>query len=205
LPNTKQSSLDKTTSAPFVELNPTASLSQSIIVTRHKSIEGCSVVNATPDSDNSRIGQIYYEEPPNISKTQWVVWCGLNSEQDAMARRLGDECVSIYGSLSMTEKMERWDEFASGRVPVLLTKASMFGFGINMQFSSHQIFLGLSDSFETYYQAVRRQWRFGQVNPVDVYIVTATNEGAVTENIKRKERDASRLAEGMIRACQKAA
>src|SRR5690348_5895366 len=94
--------------------------------------------------------------------------------------------------------------FAAGDIRVLVTKPSIAGFGMNWQHCRNVQFLGLSDSYEQFYQAVRRCWRFGQKKPVDCYIVTAANEGAVTENIKRKERDAQRLAEGMIRACQAA-
>lgn len=132
-------------------------------------------------------------------KSKWVIWCGLNDEQDQIAEALGDDCVSIYGSLSNEEKMDRYKKFESGKASVLVTKVSMFGFGINMQFSHQAIFLGLNDSWEMYYQAVRRQWRFGQKNKVNVYVITSTAEGAVVKNIERKEADAERMASEMIK------
>jgi SNF2 family DNA or RNA helicase len=76
------------------------------------------------------------------------------------------------------------------RVPVLITKPSIFGFGLNLQQCRNVAFVGLSDSFESYYQSVRRCWRFGQKRTVHAHIITSELEGAVVANIKRKEADA---------------
>lgn len=138
------------------------------------------------------------EQPLTTWRPQWVVWCNLNGEQDALAAKLGNACVSIYGSLAPEEKMRRYSRFVAGEVPVLLSKPSIFGWGLNMQFSHHALFLGLSDSYEAFYQATRRQWRFGQRAAVEVYIVTAETEGRVVANIKRKEQDADRMAASMV-------
>jgi DNA modification methylase len=81
---------------------------------------------------------------------------------------------------------------------VLISKPSIAGFGLNMQVCHNMIFVGLSDSFESYYQAVRRCWRFGQKQAVDVYIITSRTEGAVVKNIQRKEADAERMAASMV-------
>ena len=70
---------------------------------------------------------------------------------------------------------------------------------MNWQQCSKMIFVGLSDSFESYYQAVRRCWRFGQEKPVDVYIVTSDAEGCVKDNIERKQRDAERMTSELVR------
>jgi len=81
---------------------------------------------------------------------------------------------------------------------VLVTKGSIFGFGLNLQSCHNVVFLGLSDSYEQFHQAIRRCWRFGQKSEVDCYIVTSSAEGEVVKNIKRKEADAQRMAEEMV-------
>lgn len=87
--------------------------------------------------------------------------------------------------------------FGSGR-KILISKASIFGYGMNFQNCHKVVFCGLSDSFEQVYQAVRRCWRFGQVNPVDAYIVTSEAEGAVVRNINRKQADFDRMSARMV-------
>jgi len=134
----------------------------------------------------------------------WLIWCNLNRESEAAARIIPD-AVELRGSDEREDKAAKMLDFASGGIRVLVTKPSIAGFGMNWQHCPNVQFLGLSDSYEQFYQAIRRCWRFGQTKPVHCFIVTASNEGAVTENIKRKERDASKLAEGMIKACQRAA
>ena len=81
---------------------------------------------------------------------------------------------------------------------ILISKPSIFGFGLNLQHCSKVIFVGLSDSYEQFYQAVRRSWRFGQKKVVDCYIITSSIEGAVVANIKRKEKQAKKMGEGMV-------
>jgi hypothetical protein len=131
----------------------------------------------------------------------WIIWCNLNSESESATKIIPD-AVELRGSEDREDKAAKMLDFSSGNIRVLVTKPSIAGFGMNWQHCHNVQFLGLSDSYEQFYQAIRRCWRFGQTKPVDCYIVTATNEGAVTENIKRKERDAAALAEGMVRACQ---
>jgi hypothetical protein len=88
--------------------------------------------------------------------------------------------------------------FTAARYRVLVTKPSIAGFGMNWQHCANMAFVGLSDSYEQFYQAVRRCWRFGQKQPVNVYVITAETEGAVVANIKRKEADAMKMAENMV-------
>lgn len=127
----------------------------------------------------------------------WLVWCNLNSESDA-AIAIIPRATEIRGANSLEEKEERMLGFSNGEIGVLVTKPSICGWGMNWQHCPNVVFLGLSDSYEQFYQAVRRCWRFGQKNKVHCYIVTSSNEGAVTENIKRKERDAAKMAEEMV-------
>lgn len=129
----------------------------------------------------------------------WIVWCGLNAESEAVARAIPG-AVEITGSDAPDVKAERMAAFSSGDVRVLVTKPSIAGWGMNWQHCANVIFLGLSDSWEQYYQAVRRCYRFGQQRPVNVYRVTAENEGAVLANIERKERQAAEMMDGMVDA-----
>jgi len=89
-------------------------------------------------------------------------------------------------------------DFLSGKTRVLVSKPRMFGYGLNLQCCHQMAFVGLSDSWEQYYQAVRRSWRFGQSETVHVHIIAAESEGAVVANIKRKDADANAMAEEMI-------
>lgn len=126
---------------------------------------------------------------------RWIVWCDLNSEQDALEAAFGDECISIYGSLDADEKESRLNRFIAGEGRILLGKVSIFGFGINLQSVCRMAFVGVTDSWESYYQAVRRCWRFGQKRPVKVHLFASEAEGAVAKNLARKEADAKTLAE----------
>lgn len=126
---------------------------------------------------------------------RWIVWCELNAEQDALAVELGSACLSVYGSLDPDEKVSRYEKWRSGEARILLTKPSIFGFGVNMQQCARMAFVGVTDSWESYYQAVRRCYRFGQTRPVQVHVFASELEGEVVRNLERKEADARRMAE----------
>lgn len=136
-------------------------------------------------------------EIANATKEQVLVWCDLNSESKALTEAIRD-AVEVEGSMSLEEKEKGITGFLTGENRVLVSKPSIAGFGINAQNAHIEIFVGLSDSFESYYQAVRRCWRFGQDKPVDVYIIISDAEGAVKENIQRKQRDAERMTDELI-------
>lgn len=131
-------------------------------------------------------------EIANGTKEQVLVWCDLNSESAALTEAI-DGAVEVEGSMALDEKEARIVGFLDGSNRVLVSKPSIAGFGINAQNAHIEIFVGLSDSFEAYYQAVRRCWRFGQDQPVDVYIIISDAEGAVKANIQRKQADAERM------------
>lgn len=131
-------------------------------------------------------------------REQWVVWCALNDEGRGIARALGEEAVLIEGSDSEAEKIEREATWRAGRARVLVTKPRIFGLGMNWQHCAHMLFLGLGDSYEQYYQAIRRCWRFGQLSPVEVTIVTGDIEGEVVANVRRKEREAATAADAVV-------
>jgi hypothetical protein len=132
----------------------------------------------------------------NATDDQWIVWCDLNAESD-MLRRMIDGAVEVKGSDDNRHKEESMLGFADGKIRVLVSKPSICGFGMNFQRCNNMAFVGLSDSFESYYQATRRCWRFGQKSPVNVHVITSEMEGNVVRNIQRKERDAKRMADRM--------
>lgn len=137
----------------------------------------------------------------NADMDQWLVWCNLNSEADALKALIPD-AVEIRGSDQPDVKERAAVDFAAGRIRVLISKPLIFGMGLNFQRCHKIAFVGLSDSFEQYYQSVRRCWRFGQEHPVDVRIITADTEGAVAQNIQRKEKQFEEMLRGMIAVTQ---
>jgi DNA modification methylase/superfamily II DNA or RNA helicase len=133
----------------------------------------------------------------NGSSDQWIVWCGLNSESEQLAASIPDS-VEVKGNDDAQEKAQSLLDFADGKIRVLVTKPSIGGFGMNFQRCHNQAFVGLSDSFEELYQAVRRCWRFGQKKAVNVFLVTADVEYVVVSNIKRKEEEADKMQQAMV-------
>lgn len=136
-----------------------------------------------------------------IENEQWLIWCGFNDEQDAICKQLeeaGISYTSVYGSLSPDEKEERIIAFQDGRVQVMVSKPSILGFGLNLQNCHNVIFVGLSDSFESYYQSVRRVYRFGQKKPVNVYIVLSEVEREIFDNVMNKEKQAKHMQQELI-------
>lgn len=132
----------------------------------------------------------------NLSDQSWVVWCDLNAEGDALTTAIRG-AVQISGADDSDVKEKRLHDFAHGKIRVLVSKPSICGFGLNWQHCNHMAFVGVTDSFEAYYQAVRRCWRFGQTKPVNVHIFASNLEGAIVSNLKRKEADAKTMADAM--------
>lgn len=132
----------------------------------------------------------------NSSAEQWLVWCDLNDESNRL-HELINESVEVKGSDKPEHKSESMLAFSDGRIKALVTKPSIAGFGMNWQNCHNMIFTGLSDSYEQYYQAVRRCWRFGQERPVNVYIIISQKEGCVKENIERKQADFLKMQKEM--------
>lgn len=127
---------------------------------------------------------------------QWLVWCDLNKEGDTLEQMIGGG-INVQGSDPDKKKTETMTHFSTGELRCLISKPSIAGWGMNWQGCHNMIFTGLSDSYEAYYQAVRRCWRFGQDHPVDVYIVISSKEGCVTQNIERKQKDFVRMQREM--------
>ena len=133
----------------------------------------------------------------NASDEPWVIWCNLNDESEALTRAIHG-AVEVRGSDSQEVKERRLADFSARNTRVMVTKTSIAGFGLNWQHCRNVAFVGLSDSWESYYQAIRRCWRFGQEQTVHVHVISSDIEGAVVANIKRKEEDAEKMAAEML-------
>lgn len=130
----------------------------------------------------------------NGNDRPWIVWCDLNDEGDALRKAIPD-AVEIRGSDDADTKEQRLIDFAAGRIRVLVTKPSIAGWGLNWQHCRDVAFVGVTDSYEAYYQAVRRCWRFGQKKEVNVHVIASESEGSVVANIRRKEAIANAMAD----------
>ena len=133
----------------------------------------------------------------NTSSDNWLVWCDLNDEAN-LANKLIDSSVNVQGSDSDEYKAKNMLDFANGDLKCLITKPKIAGYGMNWQICHKVIFLGLSDSFEAFYQAIRRCWRFGQTEDVDVYVIISYCEGAVLDNVQRKQDEAEKMKQNLI-------
>ena len=133
----------------------------------------------------------------NKSNENFLVWCDLNIESEALRKAIPG-CVEVKGSDTPEHKEKSMLDFAAGKIKCMVSKPSICGFGMNFQICHNMAFVGLSDSFEQYFQAVRRCWRFGQKHPVDVHVITSEAECAVVDNIKRKEREAAVMIASMV-------
>lgn len=127
----------------------------------------------------------------------WLLWAGRNDEADFLAREIPG-AVNVHGSMSPEEKAEHLLAFARGQIRVLVTKTSIAGFGMNWQRCARTAFVGLSDSYEQYFQAIRRLYRYGQTRDVHAHIVLTDIEQPIAENVHRKEREAEQLIAELV-------
>ncbi|MGC8534901.1 MAG: helicase-related protein [Rhizomicrobium sp.] len=133
----------------------------------------------------------------------WVIWCHTNYEADALSARIKD-AVEVRGSMSIEAKEDALEAFATGRVQRIITKPSVAGFGCNWQHCARMAFIGQSFSYETWYQAVRRCWRFGQTQPVHVHLAVADGEDQIGAVIDRKGAAHVRMKRMMSAAMRRA-
>jgi hypothetical protein len=126
-----------------------------------------------------------------------LIWCELNAESAAITKAIPD-AVEVKGSDSPEVKTDRLLGFAEGRYRVLVTKPSIAGFGMNWQHCNRVVFAGATHSYEQFYQAIRRCWRFGQGRPVTVHLIQAEADQAIAQNLARKSAAAEELAESML-------
>lgn len=126
-----------------------------------------------------------------------VVWCHMNREGDLLEKAIPG-AVQVSGADSDEEKEGKFIAFASGEARVLITKPKIGGFGLNWQHCARVIYFP-SHSYEQYYQAVRRCWRFGQKRSVTVDVVATEGERGVMENLRRKATAADRMFDALVR------
>jgi len=134
----------------------------------------------------------------NQSNEQYIIWCGIDLEADTLTKLINN-CVNVKGKNTPEEKQDSFAKFVSGEIKVLITKPKIGGFGLNFQHAHDMIFFGLSDSYEMYYQCIRREYRFGQKFPVNVLIALAGNESVIFDNVLRKEQDAKTMSDEVIK------
>ena len=137
----------------------------------------------------------------NNSTECWAVWCNTNQEADELQDAIPD-AVEIRGSDSPDSKEVMINEFSTGRARVIISKPSIAGRGLNWQHCHHHIFVGLSYSFEDFYQAMRRGYRFGQKNEFHCHIVQAETEGAIMREIRRKMEQHETMRDAMRHSAQ---
>lgn len=127
----------------------------------------------------------------------WLIWCHLNDEAEILASLISGS-VNVQGSDKPEIKSANMLKFSNGEIRVLISKAKICGFGMNWQHCARMAFVGLDDSFEKFYQAVRRCFRFGQKRNVQVHLFVAENEGQVLNNLKRKEQQNHDMSANMV-------
>lgn len=133
----------------------------------------------------------------NNSGDSCVVWCYLNDESRALKLAIPD-AIEVTGGDTAEQKEDALMGFADGRYRVIITKPSIAGFGMNWQHCNHQVFVGVDHSFEKFYQAVRRCWRFGQTRDVTIDIIAAETESRIVANIERKQRQSDSMMQNII-------
>lgn len=131
------------------------------------------------------------------AENPWVIWCNYNDEGELLAKLIPD-AVEVAGRHSTDAKEEMLTDFTRGSVRVLITKAKIGGFGLNWQHCNNTAIFP-TDSWEQWYQMIRRFYRFGQKKKVNVHAVYSAGESAVVSNLERKESDSHELFEAMAR------
>lgn len=126
----------------------------------------------------------------------WIVWCHTNDESDLLVESIAD-AVGLYGSEHPDIKRDKLIAFSEKRIRVLVTKPSIAGFGMNWQHCARQAWVGLSYSYESFYQAVRRCWRYGQERPVVIHYVGTDKDAGVIAALQRKAKDFDSMADEM--------
>ena len=134
----------------------------------------------------------------NNPNDQFLVWCNYNDESDLLHKEIEDS-YEVKGSDDDMHKENGMIGFANGNVKILVSKPSICGFGMNWQNCHKMIFCGLSDSYEQFYQAIRRCYRFGQKEQVDVYVITSEAESSILENIKNKQQNHELMSREMLK------
>lgn len=154
----------------------------------------------TSEARAAKLAEIVSAEPGE----PWVIWVETDYDADAVRESI-PEAIEVRGSMAIERKEERLQAFAKGEARILLSKPSICGFGLNWQHCARMAFMGLSFSYESFYQAVRRCWRFRQKRAVDVHVVCADTEEAIWQVVSRKAGDHDAMKREMTAAMARAA
>jgi hypothetical protein len=146
-----------------------------------------------------RVAEIVNAEPNEF----WIVWCDTDYDAGAL-RAVIPGAVEVSGSMLIDVKEDRLAAFARGEIRILITKPSIAGFGLNFQHCARMAFMGLSFSYESFYQSVRRCWRFRQTRDVDAHVVCADTESAIWDIVSRKAGDHSAMKSEMAASMARA-
>lgn len=146
------------------------------------------VRKASVDDRVSAAAELVAREP----EEQWLIWGTLNAETDALTRAIPG-AVQVSGSDAAEIKEQRIIDFLDGKTRALVSKTSILGFGINGQVCTRQAFSGADWSFESWYQAVRRSWRFGQTRPVHAHMIRTSADGRIVDGMRRKQEEHQRM------------
>ena len=146
-----------------------------------------------------RAAKLVTEEPDE----PWLIWCGLNAEAELLADLIPG-AVNVDGSWAPEAKAQALLDFADGKITRLITKPSIASMGMNFQHCARMAFVGLSDSFEAFYQSVRRCYRYGQPRVVHAHIVVSELESQIYTNVQRKQRSADAITGSMVAAMRAA-
>lgn len=138
-------------------------------------------------------------EIANTAPGSVIVWCERDDESAALVRAIPD-AIEVRGSMPAEAKEAALEAFTFGQARVIVTKPKLAGFGLNWQHARTQVFASLSHSYEQYYQAVRRSWRYGQTGEVTAHIVIAETEHGIWRNVQRKASDHDRMKRAMAEA-----
>jgi hypothetical protein len=157
------------------------------------------VKRQTADARADAVAALVHEQ----SEEPWIVWCDTDYEADALAKRIPD-AVEVRGSHTPDRKESALAAFSEGATRVLISKPSVCGMGMNWQHAARMAFVGRSFSYEAWYQAVRRCWRFGQTRPVDVHLIVAEGEDQIGRVIDRKSEDHRKMKRAMSEAMRRA-
>ena len=145
-----------------------------------------------------KIAELVRAEPAE----SWMIWVETDYDADSIMALL-PEAVEVRGSMRPEIKEERLIGFSNGDIRILVSKPSIAGFGLNWQHCARTAFVGLSFSYEMFYQAIRRFWRFGQQRPVECHIAMADTEMAIWQTIKRKQEDHEAMKREMFDAMKR--
>lgn len=158
-------------------------------------VERAAVRRDTISARVARAVELVEAEPSE----RWLLWYGLLDEAARLERQITGAVV-LRGSDSMKRKGDVLIDFAHGNIRCLITHPKIAGAGMNFQTCARTAFVGIGDSYRTYYQAIRRMWRFGQTRPVRAHVILSDPERAVYENVLRKEREAGDMTRSLVAA-----